>query len=77
MRPGVAITQHNLDHAEAVDNRDRHLIAPLLAVSQGGLRQVQSNCGSQGFVSYERFLRARLNGARNKWSARLPDVECP
>jgi hypothetical protein len=39
MRSGVAITQHHLDHAESVDNRYRHLIAPFLAIRERGLRQ--------------------------------------
>jgi hypothetical protein len=65
VRTGVAITQYHLDHAGAVDNRDRDLIAALLAVSERGLGKVQRNPGSQGFLRYKRILRARWSGARN------------
>ncbi len=64
MRTGVAIAQYHLNHAGAVDNRDRDLIAALLAVSERGLGKVQGNFGSQGFVSHKRVLRTCWSGIR-------------
>src|ERR1035437_2893524 len=67
--PG-AVAQQNLRDAEAVDHRDRHLKALLLAIGERGPRELQSEIDAHGFEGDQTFLRAQRRAQQRRQQQR-------
>jgi hypothetical protein len=59
VRTGEAVAQHHLRHAEAIDHRDRGLVAALAALAERGLGQLERGIGAEHLEADQRILRAR------------------
>ena len=50
MRAGITITEEDLQHAEAIDNRDGDLEIGLLTALEGSLSEIGSKAKAERFV---------------------------